>query len=91
MGTFCKISLGTRPRRLLNEGGSEGSTQQLKSLHQASQPQAGAGISNASNNPPDVCLGRTFLDNTPVHAFHRRFANWTTYCSITYYTSQIWD
>ena len=24
MGTFCKISLGTRPRRLLNDGGSEG-------------------------------------------------------------------
>jgi hypothetical protein len=38
-----------------------GSTQQLKSLHHASQPRAGADISNASNNPPDVCLGRTFL------------------------------
>jgi hypothetical protein len=38
----------------------DGSTQQLKSLHHASQPRAGADISNASNNPPDVCLGRTF-------------------------------
>jgi hypothetical protein len=31
----------------------DGSTQQLKSLHHASQPRAGADISNASNNPPE--------------------------------------
>jgi hypothetical protein len=29
----------------------DGSTQQLKSLHHASQPRAGADISNASNKP----------------------------------------
>jgi hypothetical protein len=54
----------------------DGSTQQLKSLHHASQPRAGADISNASNNPPDVCLGRTFQhvrsSVAPVQERHRK-------------------